>query len=185
MKKRNYSSGYHAFKSYQRYLRKKARLTSAGFSSGDKLNFLNKRIEKLKLFLSTILKKSKVATAAASVILTLNSGSANGQTFISPVTNPYGLNSTSSYRSAPAFAVVGFRLKVIATSSNDAVQGALEMVQRRVYAFPATPEKVDVGELALLKEPPVPLTTLQLPEPIAGLLPASVTADKPQVEAPV
>ncbi|MBK9592112.1 MAG: T9SS type A sorting domain-containing protein [Crocinitomicaceae bacterium] len=104
MKKRNYSSGYHAFKSYQRYLRKKARLTSAGFSSGDKLNFLNKRIEKLKLFLSTILKKSKVATAAASVILTLNSGSANGQTFISPVTNPYGLNSTSSYRSAPAFA---------------------------------------------------------------------------------
>lgn len=104
MKKRNYSSGYHAFKSYQRYLRKKARLISAGFSSGEKLNFLNKRIEKLKLFLSTILKKSKVATAAASLVLTLNATSANGQNFIAPVTNPFGLNSAVSYLSAPAFA---------------------------------------------------------------------------------
>jgi len=104
MKKRNYSSGYHAFKSYQRYLRKKARLLSAGLSSGDKLNFLNKRIDKLRLFLSTILKKSKVATASAAVVLALNATSANGQTFLAPVNNPYGLSSNAFYRSAPAFA---------------------------------------------------------------------------------
>lgn len=104
MKKKNYSSVYHAFKSYHRYLRKRARLISAGFVSGDKFNFLNKRIEKIQIFLSAVLKKSKMATAAASVVLTLNATSANGQTFISPVTNPFGLNPTNAYRSAPAFA---------------------------------------------------------------------------------
>jgi hypothetical protein len=34
--------------------------------------------------------------------------------------------------SGPAFAVVGFAVKLIATSSNEAVQGAFAIVQRRV-----------------------------------------------------
>ncbi len=104
MRKKLYSSAYHAFKSYNKYLRKRARLIAAGLSSGDKMEFLNKRIEKLKFVLTAILKKSKMATAAASLVLTLNATSANGQTFIAPVTNPYGLTSVATYRSAPAFA---------------------------------------------------------------------------------
>jgi hypothetical protein len=104
MKKKIYSSGYHAFKTYKRYLRKRARLVTAGLGFGGKMDFLNKRIEKLKFFLSAILKKSKMATAAASLILSLNATSGRAQSFIAPVTNPYGLTSVSYTRSAPAFA---------------------------------------------------------------------------------
>lgn len=86
--------------------------------------------------------------------------------------------------SIPAFAAVGFRLKVITTSSVDAAQGALLIVHRKVYVEPAVPLKLDVGLDALPKDPPLPLITLQEPEPMVGVLPASVTLVRPQVEIP-
>lgn len=85
--------------------------------------------------------------------------------------------------SGPALARVGFWLKVMVTSSVEAVQGELLTVQRSVYDVPALPEKVEVGLLALPKLPPVPLTTLHIPVPIVGTLPARVTWVWPQVAA--
>ena len=76
-------------------------------------------------------------------------------------------------------------MKVMMTSSVEVVQGALEIVQRKVYVLPAVPVKVDVGLAALAKLPPVPLTTLQAPVPTDGVFAASVTVVNPQVDAPV
>ena len=77
-------------------------------------------------------------------------------------------------RSVPAFAVVGAALLVSTTSSADAVQGALLMVQRRVALLPAgTPVTVEVGEEGVVIVA-VPLTTLQLPVPTVAVLPANV-----------
>jgi hypothetical protein len=56
----------------------------------------------------------------------------------------------------PALAVVGFWLKVISTSSYESVHGRLEIVQRKVYAEPATPVNVDVGLEGEFIVPPVP-----------------------------
>ena len=47
------------------------------------------------------------------------------------------------------------------------------------------PLKVDVFNAALLKLPPNPLTIVQAPVPVAGLLAASVTVVNPHVDAPV
>ena len=82
---------------------------------------------------------------------------------------------------APASAVVGFWLNFISTSSVEAVQGSLEIVQRKVYAVPAVPEKVVVGLVSEAKDPPVPLTIVHLPVPTVGVFPARVTVVSPQV----
>ena len=68
---------------------------------------------------------------------------------------------------------------------NEAVLGALEMVQRRVYVEPAVPLKVVARLEALAKEPPVPLSMLHIPVPTAGESAARVTVVRPQVAAPV
>jgi hypothetical protein len=85
----------------------------------------------------------------------------------------------------PAAAVVGFLLNVITTSSVDAVHGLFEIVHLKVYDEPAVPVKVEVRLLASANDPPVPLTMLQAPVPIDGVLPANVTVVKPQVVEPV
>ena len=87
--------------------------------------------------------------------------------------------------SGPALAVVGFWLKVMTTSSVDELQGGLEIVQRNVYVVPAVPLNIDVGLEGVTIEPPAPLIILQLPVPIVGVLPASVTDVSPQVAVPV
>ena len=87
--------------------------------------------------------------------------------------------------SVPALAVEGFLLKVITTSSVDALQGALETVQRKVYVLPAVPVNVEVGEALLPNVPPVPLTKLHAPVPLSGVLAAKDTCVNPQVAAPV
>ena len=85
---------------------------------------------------------------------------------------------------APGWVVkvgVGIALKVISTSSVDAVHGLFEIVQRNVYEEPAVPLKVDVALEDVVIVPPVPLTMLQAPVPIDAALPASVTDVNPQV----
>jgi len=79
----------------------------------------------------------------------------------------------------------GTWLKVIATSSVDAVQGLLEIVHLKVYVCPATPLKFVVELFVLAKDPPVPDTILHKPVPIEGVLAASVTVVNPQVAVPV
>jgi hypothetical protein len=74
---------------------------------------------------------------------------------------------------------VGSGVKVIVTSSCVGVQGALDIVQRNVYVFPDTPLNVVVGLDAFANDPPVPLITVQFPEPVVGVLPASVTEVAP------
>jgi hypothetical protein len=76
---------------------------------------------------------------------------------------------------------VGFRLKVITTSSEDGAQGALDIVHLKVYVVPAVPVNVDVGLPAFPKLPPEPETILHEPVPTAALLAASDTVVKPQV----
>ena len=66
-----------------------------------------------------------------------------------------------------------------------AVQGELEIVQRKVYAVPAVPLKVDVGEKGVPNDPPEPLTTDQAPVPTEAVFAAKVTVVNPQVAAPV
>jgi hypothetical protein len=65
-------------------------------------------------------------------------------------------------------------LNLINTVSLDGGHGLFEIVQTNVYEFPARPVKVEVGLDGLDNEPPVPLTILQLPVPIVGVLAASV-----------
>ena len=61
---------------------------------------------------------------------------------------------------------------VIVTSAVDAVQGALEIVQRNsIGPAPLVCVKVAFGELALLKVPVPPLTTDHMPVPTLGVLP--------------
>ena len=87
--------------------------------------------------------------------------------------------------SAPALAVVGFRLNVITTSSVDAVHGLFEIVHLNVYVESAVPLKVDVALEEVVIVPPVPLTMLQAPVPTEAVLPPRVTLVNPQVVAPV
>ena len=69
---------------------------------------------------------------------------------------------------------VGRLLLVSTTSSVEAVQAPLLIVQRSVTLVPAgTPLTADVAELAL-SIVAVPLTTDQLPVPTAGVLPDKV-----------
>ena len=81
--------------------------------------------------------------------------------------------------SAPAFAAVGLAVRLMTTSSKDATQGALEIVQRRVYTVPEVPVNADEGLLGVVTLPPVPDTMVQRPVPIVGVLAASV-AEVPQ-----
>ena len=60
------------------------------------------------------------------------------------------------------------------TSSVEAAQGALLIVQRKVYVVPAVPLNVVVGLAAFTKEPPAPLTIVQVPVPTVGVFAASV-----------
>ena len=63
-------------------------------------------------------------------------------------------------------------LIVITTSSVEGKQGAFEIVQRRVYVFPATPVKAEVGLEAVAIEPPAPEMMLHAPVPLVGVLAA-------------
>jgi hypothetical protein len=71
-------------------------------------------------------------------------------------------------------ATVGKLLFVSTTSSDDAVHAPLLIVQRNVALEPAgtpvTPEVAEEDELIVA----VPLTRLQAPVPVVGLLPANV-----------
>lgn len=77
--------------------------------------------------------------------------------------------------SSPAFAVVGLAVNVITTSSVEAVQGALAIVQRNVYVVPAVPANAEVGLLGVVTVPPAPEMMLQDPVPIVGVFAAKVT----------
>ena len=72
-------------------------------------------------------------------------------------------------------------MKVIFTSLVEAVHGALDIVQRNVYAVPAVPVNKDVGLVGVVTVPPAPDKIDQAPVPVAGLLPARVTVVNPQV----
>jgi hypothetical protein len=85
---------------------------------------------------------------------------------------------------AVSVAEEGNWLNVITTSSVD-VHEPFVMVQRKVYVFPATPEKLEIGLDAVVIEPPVPLTMLHDPVPTLGVLPANGIEVNPQVVAPV
>ena len=74
---------------------------------------------------------------------------------------------------------------MIITSSVDAVQGLLLIVQRKVYVEPAVPLKVLVGLDVDVMVPPDPLTIDQVPLPVEGALAARVTDVSPQVDASV
>ena len=80
---------------------------------------------------------------------------------------------------------VTFGVSVTSTSSCEALQGLLVIVHRSVYATPGVPVNVDVGLEAFPKEPPAPLTLVQVPVPTVGELPASVTNVSPQVDDPI
>ena len=86
--------------------------------------------------------------------------------------------------SGPAFAVVGFRLNVITTSSV-LVEVQFVIVQRNVYEEPAVPLNVEVGLDAVVTLPPIPETILHAPVPTVAVFPAKVTLVKPHVAAPV
>ena len=74
----------------------------------------------------------------------------------------------------PALAAVGGSAMVITTSSVDAPQAGLEMLQRKVTEVPTVkPVTVEVGDPGVVIVP-VPDTTLHDPVPITGVLPASV-----------
>ncbi len=85
----------------------------------------------------------------------------------------------------PATEAVGAWLNVTLIVLDDGAQGALDMVQASTYGVPAVPLKVVAGDVAFAKDPPVPLTMVQSPVPITGVLAARVTVVSPQVEAPV
>ncbi len=86
--------------------------------------------------------------------------------------------------SAPALAVVGFRLKTIITSSILAEHGLLLIVQRKMLVEPAVPVKGDVGLEGNITLPP-PDIILHAPVPTVGVFPANVTLVDPQVDNPV
>ena len=72
-------------------------------------------------------------------------------------------------------------MKVITTSSVDAVHGLLLMVHLKVYVVPAVPVNVEVLLDGVVTDPPAPLTILHAPVPIVGELAAKVTDVSPQV----
>ena len=69
--------------------------------------------------------------------------------------------------------VVGDAFLVITTSSDDAVHGELEIVQRKVFAPTPKPVTPDVG-LPGVVIVPVPLTNVHVPVPVVAVFPASV-----------
>jgi hypothetical protein len=95
------------------------------------------------------------------------------------------LQSVDPVWSVPAFAVVGFWLKVTVTSSVEAVQGGLLIVQRNTYVVPAVPENGLSGFAGALTVPPDPLTMLHDPVPDAGELPVSFVLVSPHKSDPV
>jgi hypothetical protein len=76
-------------------------------------------------------------------------------------------------------------LKEIFTSSLEAGQGALLIVQRNTYAVPAVPVNVLVGLVGAVMVPPVPPMILHDPFPTTGALAASVVVVIPHIAAPV
>ena len=74
-------------------------------------------------------------------------------------------------------------MNVISTSSADDPQGALVIVQRKVYDVPEVPVKVLIGLAGVVIVPPIPVTILHKPDPTTGVLAASVTVVIPHVEA--
>jgi len=60
------------------------------------------------------------------------------------------------------------------TSSVEAVQGALLIVQRKVYVVPATPVNPEVGLDGVVIVPPVPLMIVHAPVPTLGVFAANV-----------
>jgi hypothetical protein len=76
-------------------------------------------------------------------------------------------------------------VKVIVTSSEDAVQGELLMVQRSTYVVPPVPVNVLVGLEGVVIDPPDPLTILHDPVPTEGVFPARVVLVSPHMADPV
>lgn len=75
--------------------------------------------------------------------------------------------------SPPALAGVTAVVKAMTTSSLDAVQGALAIVQRKVYVPATDTVTLVVGALALAKlAVPGPLNSVQIPVPVVAVLPA-------------
>ena len=87
--------------------------------------------------------------------------------------------------SVPAFAVVGFSLKRMFTSSNVVAQGGVATVHRKVYVVPAMPLKTEVGLAGVTMVPPTPAMIVQFPVPEPGALPARLRLVRPQVLGPI
>ena len=71
-------------------------------------------------------------------------------------------------------AVVGFAVRVMTTSSVEAVQGELLIVQRKVYVVPATPVNPEVGLEGVVIVPPAPDTMLLVTVPMVSVFSAIV-----------
>lgn len=104
MKKRVSNHPLIVYKSYQKYQRKYFKLLQSGKRDTDKMNFLRKRIFRLKSYLECIVLRFKLVTAiGATSFFLFTSNSGKGQTFIAPVTNPFGLTDIGE-QSIPNFA---------------------------------------------------------------------------------
>ena len=82
--------------------------------------------------------------------------------------------------SGPAAAVVGLSGNEITTSSVDAEQGELLMVQRNVFVLPAAAVNVVVALMFEPKVPPLPEKTDHVPVPEVGVLAARLVTVTPQ-----
>lgn len=80
---------------------------------------------------------------------------------------------------------VGFWVKLIVTSSVEALHGELLTVHRKTYVAPAVPLNALVGLVGVVMDPPDPLTILHAPVPTAGVLPARVVVVRPHRTDPV
>lgn len=82
----------HALRQYKRYKRKYTKLRHLSTVSSSKIDFLKKRIERLKTYLKEMVQKVKLVAAAGALALVLGSTSANAQTFGPDQINAFGLN---------------------------------------------------------------------------------------------
>lgn len=81
----------HALKQYKRYRRRYANLLKDDNAKTERLEFLKKRILKLKEFLQSIIQKKQLAGAMGSLGVILMGATASAQNFVGPETNPFGL----------------------------------------------------------------------------------------------
>ncbi len=105
MKKNKRLSFGIALQHYNRYKRKYKKLFLSGTAQASKLDFLKKRIERLKQFLETITQKAKLAASVGALGLLLCGSSAKAQiAFGNSQVNPFGITNVGTRYADPVFA---------------------------------------------------------------------------------